>query len=745
MGIKIDIGDGDGGATYVNYASTDSGSTTSTTYKEDSESRPYRRVGQRSKPAGDKAVSLYGKDNTKTVIWGSDSHSFFLDVVSIGPIGAVHAAYFNDSDVNNGEFPLSTLSSHDGTTEELPWNGDFPYVERSVSIGKVAEILDKRHTKRTTVTKQVTGLGVRAVRVNFITSAFKQLDDKGRKKAAQAIFQIYSYDASGAQVQIDTYPHTDFYCEGPTMIELTATPPTSLADQIWSYQVVMKIQGNNHGVLVQGSWSASTATEIVIDTQTYQDIAYVSGDVVASDVSGKVPKRQYLVSGYKVQVPDIVNDVYTGFFSTEVSNSHAYNAMAVITDEKWGGGRDMDSIVVTSFIDFENYCAEQIDGKRRYSHSQVLNKAENYYRTASKMVGAADGRLYQDVSGRIGVLIDRETDNRRVITSYDIEEGDMKLATVPSSKKVNYVEGTYEDKDNSYEKTIIQVRDEKAELLNGTIPKKLKLDTCTDADEALRIIKKFLAVSQLSVDTYTFNVGPSHGDIQIGEVVELYSRKYSRIDFCGKVAAGSSLTEIAVDARTPINLTGITNPILVLDNDRGVPITASISSYTSSSITLSGLSEIPTTGVSFGVRSSDASTGIQPLLCRVMDISDEGTVKRVETLAYNHSLYEHVEAGSDLIMPVTKYLPLENLGEVTSPVITKVSGGLKVDWQTNQSTWKSWVYWSVLKDNGKYEALKSQGAAAGVLTDTLVSALDTTTYKAGIAVISPDGEYTSEY
>ena len=704
-----------------------------------------RSTHQEQKPPVGLALKTHGNDHT-TMVWGSESNSFFVDVISVGPISNVDEMYLDGTDISSGEFPKSKVFMHDGLNEETPWAGNsYPYVERTIAIGKDAEILDKKTATVTSVTRQVTGLGVKGIRLNFTTPAFKQTDDKGRRKKAVAQFKAYAYNAAGTLVRTVRYPVTNFHCQNPTMIELTLIPTTDLANTIWTYKVEMTITGNNFGVVVAGSWSLSTATELFLDTQTYKDIAFASGTIVASDTSGRSAKRQYLVDGYKVQVPKLTNNVFTGFFEEETSNSHAYNAMAVIIDDKWGGGRGIDDVLMSSFIAFENYCAELIGGQRRYSHSQHLTKSDNYYRVASRMVGAADGRLYQDASGRIGVLIDKATDSRRVITSYDLVDAKMRTTTVPNNKKVNVVEGTFEDKDNSYEKSIIQVQSDSAVTASGVISKKLKLDTCTRKSEALRVVNKFLAISQVSTDTYKFSLGPSHEDVQIGEILEVYNREHSRINFCGKVAAGSTSTVIKVDKRTPIDLTGITSAIIVFDNDRGTPINGTITSFTKDTINVTGLSKAPTEYESFGVRDSNTITGVQPILCRVIHISDQGSERSVEAVTYNHSLYAHVDTGGTLVVPVTRYLPNVSLGNITSVTLVKDTVGLKASWVTSQPTWASYFYWAIQESDGTFKNLKAQRVTAGTSTDTLLVDLEKAVYRFGVATLSPDGKYVSEY
>ena len=75
--------------------------------------------------------------------------------------------------------------------------------------------------------------------------------------------------------------------------------------------------------------------------------------------------------------------------------------MAVMVDEKWGAGLPLDKINIADFVEFDKYVSEILpDGSQRYKHSQELLKADNYFRIASQIVGAADGKLYEDTSGR---------------------------------------------------------------------------------------------------------------------------------------------------------------------------------------------------------------------------------------------------------------------------------------------------------------------------------------------------------
>ena len=207
---------------------------------------------------------------------------------------------------------------------------------------------------------------------------------------------------------------------------LTLIVDQSMVDTIWEYEVEMSIRTNKYSTSVSGSWTASTVTEFFKETQTYDNVAYCSGQVVAQDTGGSVPKRQYLVRGYEVDVPDIRagETFWNGRFKKQWSDNQAWNALAVLVDEKWGGGLPLDRVNIFSFYTFAEYCSEILqDGSQRYTHSQEIVKADDYFRIASQIVGTADGKLYEDSNGRIGVLIDKKTDDRRVITSYDLLDG----------------------------------------------------------------------------------------------------------------------------------------------------------------------------------------------------------------------------------------------------------------------------------------------------------------------------------
>lgn len=623
----------------------------------------------------------------KTVVRGGESNSHFIDVVSLGPIGGIQDVYLDETPLSSGEFPRSLVYVHDGDGANEPWGNRFPYVERTISLGKNAEItaLGDYKYSYTTFQRKVTSVGVVGLRINFTTSGFTQKDDRNRNKDAYATFKIEVLNSAGDVVSTASSPYDAFHAKNPTAIQLYVEPPSSLVDTLWEYRVEIGIQGTrNGGVSVGGNWTASTATEVYRDTQIYDKIAYASGTIVARDVSGRIPKRQYLADGYKVLVPDYQtiggNQVLTGTFHRETSDSHAWNAMAVITDTLWGAGQPIDKIDVVTFHEFDKYCKQIVGGDQRYSFSQYLIKSDNYYKLASEMVGAADGRLYEDGSGRIGVLVDKQTSNRRVVTSYDIVDEMVKRTTVSEEKKINYVEAEFEDRDNLYKKTIIHVEDDAAIIKNGVISKNLKLDTCTRLSEAQRTIKKMLVTSQVATSSYVLKVGHTHEDVQIGEVLEVYDRKFANINYCGKVAAGSTLNIIQVDPRTPINLTGIKQPIFTMDNSRGVPIKVAISSWTSTSITLAtNLLSIPVEYTSFGVDDGDIS-GVKPTLIRVLGVDDTSGVLSLEGVEYNDSLYSHVDDSSPLIIHNYKYIPEQTTIEITNLQLTRTISGITASW-----------------------------------------------------------------
>lgn len=663
--------------------------------------RTVRTLSQQEKTQGFSFPSLY--DSGKTVNFGSESNANFVDVISIGPITSIDDILINDTQINTEEFPLSQFYLHRGDSQATPFDGDFPYAERTYSLNKQAEIIegDNLNIHKTTFKRSVSSLGVVGIRVNFNTAQFIHRDKENRRKAAFANFALHLLDESGSRIKSTKLSSpSHYYASNPTSVNVTLMVDQSEIDRVWDYEVEMNILTNRYGTIVSGTWTASTVTELYKDTQTYKDIAMVSGKVVATDAGGSVPKRQYLVKGYQVDVPKyntIGNEEYfLGEFEKATSDSHAWNAMAVLVDDKWGAGLPLDKINIASFIEFDNYLKEVLpDGSKRFSHSQALVKADNFFRIASQIVGAAEGKLFEDTSGRIGVIVDKQTDARRVITSYDLLDEKVKRTTVPEKKKTNHVQAEYDDKDNNYLTTIISTQDDLAIVKNGLISQKLKLDTCTDSREAKRVINKILVTSQVTTDSYVFTVGHTHEDIQIGEVVALFDRNYSRVNYCGKTAEGSTTTRILVDPRTSIDLDGISNPQVVLDNGRGVPVTAVISSWTDSVIELSTPLQIaPDSFTSFGVESSDSS-GLKPTLVKVLGVTDNNGKIQVEGIDYNDSLYNHVENDAPLIIPITKVLPTP-FEDLTGLSVIADASGLTASWDVAQTQnyvyyWKKYV------------------------------------------------------
>jgi predicted phage tail protein len=635
----------------------------------------------------DKAVELYGSVKYTPTVWGSDSLSNFVDVLSIGPIGGVHGLTLDDTPYTIEEFPRSQFFSHSGDGQEAPWIGGYPYTERTISIGKNAEVIDgpdSNTLNSTTFTKSVSGLGVNAIKLNFTTSGFTHRDDQGRRKSARAQFKVEVIDENGTAITGYT-GYREVYCwvTNPTAVQVSVFPPEGWTDRQWSYRVTMSIRCHYFNTPVSGSWTCSTVTELYKDTQTYDKIAFVSGQIVAQDVSGKIPTRLYLADGYKVRVPEFEmvggKEVFTGFFKEETSNSHAWNAMAVITDALVFAGQPIDKINISSFLEFERYCAREVDGERSFSFSQYIVKATNYFKLASQIVGAADGKLYEDTSGRIGVLIDKQEDKRRIITNYDMVDEENKRTTVAASKRTNYVSGEFEDKTNGYANTILHEEDVDAQVLNGLISTELTLDTCTSPTEAQRVLKKFLSVSQVITTTHNLVLGHNNEDIQIGDILEIYDRHYSRINYCGKTADGSTTTVIQIDRNTPINLTGISFPEIAFDLGTGTQ-RASITGWTANSVTLNTpLPVAPQGFISFGVQSA-SSDGLKASLAKVLKVSDSDKGYTIECISYNDSLQAYVEGSGELIINTEQVIPENTIDDIQGLSVGKTAEGIKGTW-----------------------------------------------------------------
>ena len=665
--------------------------------------KPVRYLGGVTKPPGRFKLPLVGVSENKTVTWGSDAKSQFVDVISIGPITSIDSTKWDGLQVSSpllgdrvgpavGPFTHeeSSVHFHKGDFASRPWSGEYPYVERAVTVGTTAEIKDQTTAVTTDFTRQVSGKGVIAIRLMFNTSGYTQSDDEGRRRHATAYFRIHVLDESGTIVKTASTSYgaagQAFYCKNPTSIPLTIKAPDGYEDRAWQYKVEMSTTGRNYGAPVSGGWSAAIATEIYNETQWYDNVAYCSGEIVSSDVSGSIPERTYLVRGYQVAVPVFVDvlgvQTFLGEFTNETSNSHAWNILAILTDNKWAGDLPIDKINMSSFLEFEDYCSFDINGERRHTFSQHLIKATNYFKLASQIAGTADAKLYEDTSGRVGILVDGKTDDRRVITSYDIVDEKVKRTTVPNTKKLNYVQVEFEDQDNEYNKTVIHVEDSAKITENGIIKKEIKLDTVTIQNEADRIASKVLAVSQFISDTYHLTVGPAHEDLQIGDILEVYDRKHSNVQYCGKIGAGSTTTVLNINPATPIDLADIENIQMDIAIWTGTEVLrGTISTWTSSQIILTtALSEAPVEFLSFGV-SQLGDSNLSPTLMKVVDLTDSKTGVKVSCVSYNHSLYDYVESGTGLIIPEIVWLPDNSAAStITSLALLQSGSNLRAVW-----------------------------------------------------------------
>ena len=608
-----------------------------------------RSLGKKQKRvASSVSLGLHGSDKNKNTVWGSDALSTYIDVLSVGPIGGVIQTFYDKTDLASGEFPNTDTFEHDGTISTTPWN-DYPYVERTFKVGKNADAIDNQDTATTTtLNRDVSEIGVKGIRLIFNTSGFNQRDNKGRRKQAIAYFSVTAHDEDGTVInKSNGHPLTNFishgyFCQSAASVALNLEVPDAYLDQVWGYKVTMKVRGRLHSSPVSGSWSCALVTEVYKDTQKYKDVAFVSGNIVSTDVSGKIPSRTYLVDGYEVAVPQLNgNGSHNGQFVEQTSNSHAWNILAVLTNSKWGGNLPLDRINLDSFIRFESYCAELVDGDRRYTFSYHLTKATNFFRLAHLMAGSADAKLAEDENGRIGIMIDQKKSARRIVTSYDILGEKVKRTTTNNNKRINYVSGQFDDETNSYEKTIIHVEDSQAITDHGLIQKKLILNACTNRDEAERSIQRLLSTSQFVSETYSLKVGPSHADVVIGDILAVYDRKHSRVDYCGKTAAGSTTTVLKVDPRTPIDTTSLSGTMTLSFQSETKDaagayehITAQIASVAGDEITLTGpLASIPEDFTSFGI----STTGLEPTLMKVLGLNASKGSIGIEAIAYNDS------------------------------------------------------------------------------------------------------------
>lgn len=304
----------------------------------------------------------------------------------------------------------------------------------------------------------------------------------------------------------------------------------------------------------------SSYTEITDGQISYDDTCVIALTVDARDFPN-LPQRSYLLDGIMVELPTNYNGRthgltapdWDGSFYVQWTNNPAWILYGLITNTRWGVGRDIDASAVDKWSFYEAQmsndapCSDGQGGiEPRWTCNCVINTRQDAWQVLGAVASSMLATLYF-ANGTIFLVQDKFIASpSRTFGPADVENGLFNYAGTDVRTRWTAVPVGWNDPDDKYAAAVELVQDATLVAQQGyrEAPQQMAFG-CTSRSQAIRMGRWFIYTSQFETEVVTFSVGLENADLRPGDYIAISdpSRAGSRL-------AGRTLEDLGGDTIT---------------------------------------------------------------------------------------------------------------------------------------------------------------------------------------------------
>lgn len=464
-----------------------------------------------------------------------------------GLVGDLQGVFLNDTPVQapDGSFNFKGVYAEwvTGTQTQLPLEG-FSYTgnEKPVNL----------QVKTTTpITRTITDPNVDRVRVTVGVPALKYIDSKGNTKRTNVSMSVQIGRGDAWQ----TVKHINLIDKKTNSQYLTSVILDDLPETPFNIRVVRNTPDSKSQTLLNDTlWSSYT--EIYDAKFSHPNTALIGLKFDSEQFSG-VPRRNYLIDGFIIDVPDNYNPEtreYSGFWSGNFkqawTDNPAWILYNLITNERYGLGERLGKFGVDKFTLYTvaQYCDQLVDdgfGGREPRFACGCHITEQ--RPARDVIddlcsvfrgmGLWTGTQYS-------VVIDRPSDMVTVYSNSNVVDGQFAYTSAPLKQRHTAAYVRYIDPNNNWETATEYVADDDLIKRFGLNVANIDAFGCTSRGQAHRVGKWLIQTEKLETQTVTFSVGREGIRHLPGDIIGIADNDYTGTTIGGRVISvdGSTIT-----------------------------------------------------------------------------------------------------------------------------------------------------------------------------------------------------------
>lgn len=464
-----------------------------------------------------------------------------------GPVGDLESIYINETPAidTNGNSNVNGL-----TVMYNPGTQDQPVLEGFEESGSET-VVNAEVNFDTPITRTITSANVDRLRVTFGVAGLVHANDQGDRNATEVTLLI--------QLQRQGYweNEKEITIRGKTTSQFLASvliddlPPRPFGLRL------LRTTPDSNSDMLQNKTVWSSYSEIINIRQRYPNTALV-GILVNSDQFGSQQvRRNYLVRGRILQVPDnydplarTYSGLWKGAFKVAWSNNPAWVLYDLLTHPRYGLGKRIGAAEVDKWALYgmAQYCDHSVpDGyggsEPRMTCNAYLTEQRKAYDVISDMCSIM--RCMPVWNGQVLTFVqDRPSDAVWLYTNANVVEGRFVYTFSALKTRHTAAEVRFIDPDNGWKVSTEYVSDDGLIARYGLNVLKMEAFGCTSRGQAHRMGLWALVTEKLETQTVAFSIGMEGIRHIPGDVFEVCDNDYAGLTLGGR------LLEVGTDRQT---------------------------------------------------------------------------------------------------------------------------------------------------------------------------------------------------
>ena len=464
-----------------------------------------------------------------------------------GLVDGLKSIYLNDTPIqtSDGSFNFKGVEAEwiTGTQTQEPLSG-FTYTENEVGVNLQVK-------KLMPIVRTITDPNIDRVRITVGVQALKSVDKKGNTNRTNVSMSI----EIGKDNIWKTVKKVDLIDKKSNSQYLTSVILDELPETPFNIRVVRHTPDSTTQMLSNDTiWSSYTE---IYDTKfSYPNTAIIGLKFDSEQFSG-VPRRNYLVKGLIIKVPDNYNPEtreYKGFWSGNFKLAWTDNPAWILYDlllnKRYGMGERLNSYDVDKFTLYTvaQYCDQLVDdgfgGKEpRFTCNCYLTEQRQAYEVINDLCSVFRAMPIWNGT-QYTVAMDRPSDTVAIYSNANVLDGQFNYMSAALKERHTAAHVRYIDPKNNWEPAIEYVADDDLIKRFGLNVTQVDAFGCTSRGQAHRVGKWIIQTEKLETKTVTFSVGREGIRHLPGDIIGIADNDHSATTIGGRVISvdGSIIT-----------------------------------------------------------------------------------------------------------------------------------------------------------------------------------------------------------